>query len=47
MNVKVYFRDFPFGVSKEDLKKVFSEAGEIRSENIVVDAYSGRLLGTY
>jgi RNA recognition motif-containing protein len=42
MNLNLYVGILPFGVSGEDLKKLFSEAGEIRSVKIVADAYSGR-----
>ncbi len=45
MNLKLYVGNLPFGASEEDLKKLFSEAGEVRSVKIVLDAYSGRPRG--
>ena len=45
MNLKLYVGNLPFGVSEEDLKKLFSEAGTIQSVKIVVDSYSGRSRG--
>ena len=37
--------NLPFGVSEEDLKKLFSEAGEVQSVKIIIDQYSGRSRG--
>jgi RNA recognition motif-containing protein len=37
--------NLPFGVSEEDLKKLFSEAGEVQSLKIIMDPYSGRPRG--
>ena len=45
MNLKLYVGNLPLGASEEDLKKLFSEAGEVQSVKIVVDAYSGRSRG--
>jgi cold-inducible RNA-binding protein len=45
MNLKLYVGNLPLGASEEDLKKPFSEAGEVQSVKIVVDAYSGRSRG--
>jgi cold-inducible RNA-binding protein len=45
MNLKLYVGNLPFGVSEEDLKKLFSEAGAVQSVKIVVDSYSGRSRG--
>jgi len=45
MNSKLYVGNLPFGVSEEDLKKLFSEAGEVQSVKIIVDQYSGRSRG--
>jgi RNA recognition motif-containing protein len=45
MNLKLYVGNLPFGVSEEDLKKLFSEAGEVQSIKIVTDSYSGRSRG--
>jgi RNA recognition motif-containing protein len=42
MNLKLYVGNLPLGASEEDLKKLFSEVGEVQSVKIVVDAYSGR-----
>ena len=45
MNLKLYVGNLPFGVSEEDLKKLFSEAGEVQSVKIIIDQYSGRSRG--
>lgn len=45
MNLKLYVGNIPFGASEEDLKKLFSEVGEVQSVKIVTDAYSGRARG--
>jgi len=45
MNLKLYVGNLPFGASEEDLKKLFSEVGEVQSVKIVTDAYSGRPRG--
>ena len=45
MNSKIYVGNLPFGASEEDLKKLFSEVGEVQSVKIVTDAYSGRPRG--
>ncbi len=45
MNPKLYVGNLPFGASEEDLKKLFSEVGEVQSVKILIDAYSGRPRG--
>ncbi len=45
MNLKLYVGNIPFGASEEDLKKLFSEVGEVQSVKIVTDSYSGRARG--
>lgn len=45
MNLKLYVGNLPFGASEEDLKKLFSEVGEVQSVKIVTDSYSGRPRG--
>jgi len=45
MNSKLYVGNLPFSASEEDLKKLFSEIGEVQSVKIVTDAYSGRPRG--
>jgi RNA recognition motif-containing protein len=45
MNLKLYVGNIPFGASEEDLKKLFSEVGEVQSVKIVTNAYSGRPRG--
>jgi RNA recognition motif-containing protein len=45
MNLKLYVGNLSFGASEEDLKKLFSEAGEVQSVKIVLDSYSGRSRG--
>jgi RNA recognition motif-containing protein len=43
--VKALGGSFPFGVSEEDLKKIFSQAGEAQSLKITMDPYSRRPRG--
>jgi len=45
MNLKLYVGNLPFGVSEEDLMKLFSEAGAVQSIKIIIDPYSGRSRG--
>jgi len=45
MSPKLYVGNLPFAVSEEDLKKLFSEAGEVQSVKIIMDQYSGRSRG--
>ena len=45
MNLKLYVGNLPFGISEDDLRKLFSEAGEIQSIKIVTDSYSGQSRG--
>jgi RNA recognition motif-containing protein len=45
MNLKLYVGNIPFGASEEDLKKLFSEVGEVQSVKIVTNSYSGRPRG--
>jgi RNA recognition motif-containing protein len=45
MNLKLYVGNLPFGALEEDLKKLFSEAGQVQSVKIVTNAYSGRPRG--
>jgi RNA recognition motif-containing protein len=45
MDSKLYVGNLPYGVSEEELKKLFSEAGEVQSVKIIVDQYSGRPRG--
>ena len=45
MDLKLYVGNIPFGASEEDLKKLFSEAGEVQSVKIVTNSYSGRPRG--
>jgi len=45
MNSKLYVGNLPFSASEEDLKKLFTEIGEVQSVKIVTDAYSGRPRG--
>jgi cold-inducible RNA-binding protein len=45
MNLKLYVGNLPFGASEEDLKKLFSEVGEVQSVKIVTNSYSGRPRG--
>ena len=45
MNLKLYVGNLPFGISEDDLRKLFSEAGEVQSIKIVTDSYSGQSRG--
>ena len=45
MDSKLYVGNLPFRASEEDLTKLFSEAGQVQSVKIVLDAYSGRSRG--
>jgi RNA recognition motif-containing protein len=45
MNLRLYVGNLSFSASEEDLKKLFSEAGEVQSVKIVTDVYSGRPRG--
>jgi len=45
MNLKLYVGNLPFGISEDDLRKLFVEAGEVQSVKIVTDSYSGQSRG--
>ncbi len=45
MNLKLYVGNLPFGISEDDLRKLFAEAGEVQSVKIVTDSYSGQSRG--
>ena len=45
MNLKLYVGNLPFTISEDDLRKLFSEAGEIQSVKLVTDSYSGQSRG--
>jgi len=45
MTSKLYVGNLPFAASEEDLKKLFSEAGEVQSVKVIIDQYSGRSRG--
>lgn len=45
MNLKLYVGNLPVAASEDDLKKLFSEVGEVRSVKIVIDPYTGRSRG--
>jgi RNA recognition motif-containing protein len=45
MSMKLYVGNLAFGASEEDLRKLFSEVGEVQSAKIVTDSYSGRSRG--
>ena len=45
MNLKLYVGNLPFGISEDDLRKLFLEAGEVQSVKIVTDSYSGQSRG--
>ncbi|NWF92501.1 MAG: RNA-binding protein [Syntrophaceae bacterium] len=45
MNLKLYVGNLPVGASEDDLKRLFSEVGEVRSAKVVIDPYTGRSRG--
>ena len=45
MGTKLYVGNLSFKASEEDLKEMFSEAGEVKSVKIITDAYSGQSRG--
>ena len=45
MGTKLYVGNLSFKCTDEDLRELFSEAGEIKSVKIITDAYSGQSRG--
>ncbi len=45
MGTKLYVGNLSFKTTDEDLKELFSQAGEIKSVKIITDAYSGQSRG--
>lgn len=45
MEEKIYVGNLPYGASEDDLKNLFSQAGEVKSVKIITDQYSGRSRG--
>lgn len=42
---KVYVGNLPFSVTQEELKKIFSEFGDITEATVISDKFSGRSKG--
>ena len=45
MEEKIYVGNLPLGASEDDLKNLFTQAGEVKSIKIITDQYSGRSRG--
>lgn len=45
MAMKLYVGNLPYSVNDEELKTMFSEAGEVISATIISDKFSGRSKG--
>ncbi len=45
METKLYVGNLPFDASEEELKTLFSEAGEVKSVVLIKDKYSGQSKG--
>jgi len=45
METKLYVGNLPFEASEDELKELFSQAGEVVSVTIIKDNYSGRSKG--
>jgi RNA recognition motif-containing protein len=45
METKLYVGNLPFDTSEEDLKTLFSEAGEVKSVVLIKDKFSGQSKG--
>jgi cold-inducible RNA-binding protein len=45
MGKKLYVGNLPFGVTSEELKELFAQAGEVVSANIITDRFSGQSRG--
>lgn len=45
MGTKLYVGNLSFKATDEDLKELFTQAGEIKSVKVITDAYSGQSRG--
>lgn len=43
--MNIYIGQLPYSVTEDELKKIFSEFGEISSVNIIKDRFSGKSKG--
>ncbi len=43
--MNIYVGNLPYGITDEDLAKMFEEFGEISSANVIKDRFSGRSKG--
>jgi RNA recognition motif-containing protein len=43
--MKIYVGNLPWSIKDEDLRKLFSDFGEISSANVIMDKFSGRSKG--
>jgi len=45
METKIYVGNLPFSATEEELKTLFSQAGEVKSVTIITDKFSGQARG--
>ena len=45
METKIYVGNLPFSATEEELKTLFSQAGEVKSVTIITDKFSGQSRG--
>jgi len=45
METKIYVGNLPFSATEEELKTLFSQAGEVKSVTIITDKFSGQPRG--
>jgi len=43
--MKIYVGNLPWSIKDEELRKLFSDFGEISSANVIMDKFSGRSKG--
>ena len=43
--MNIYVGNLPYGISEDELNKIFGEYGEVNSVKIITDKYSGRSKG--
>jgi RNA recognition motif-containing protein len=45
METKIYVGNLPFSATEEELKELFSQAGEVKSVTLITDKFSGQPRG--
>lgn len=45
METKIYVGNLPFSATEEELKKLFSQVGEVKSVTLITDRFSGQPRG--